>query len=102
MTRQQAVALSLAPQLSRVGLTARLQADDPELLEAARANAGRAAAVERSAVERGVHALAWNDAGFPRWLLAIADCPPVLWYRGSIDLFDVPAVAIVGSRAATA
>lgn len=102
MTRQQAVALSLVPELSRVGLTARLQADDPELIEAARASAGRAGTVERAAAERGIHALAWNDAGFPPWLLAIPDCPPALWYRGSIDLFDVPAVAIVGSRAATA
>jgi DNA processing protein len=101
MTRQQAVALSLTPELSRVGLTARLQADDPELLEIAQPHVGRATAVERESADRGIHALAWNDAGFPPLLLAIPDCPPVLWYRGSIDLFDVPAVAIVGSRAAT-
>jgi DNA processing protein len=102
MTRQQAVALSLVSDLSRVGLTARLQADDPELLEAAQPLVTRADAVERAAGERGICAIAWNEAGFPSWLLAIPDCPPALWHRGSIDLFDAPAVAIVGSRAATA
>jgi DNA processing protein len=38
----------------------------------------------------------------PPLLRAIPDCPPVLWYRGSLACFDTPCVAIVGSRAASA
>ena len=38
----------------------------------------------------------------PAALLAISDMPPVLWYRGSPDALRAPAVAVVGSRAATA
>jgi DNA processing protein len=37
----------------------------------------------------------------PAQLLAISDAPPVLWYRGSLDCLKQPAVAIVGSRAAS-
>ena len=43
-----------------------------------------------------------DDPRFPTALLAIADCPSELWYCGQLDTFDAPAVAIVGSRAASA
>ena len=43
-----------------------------------------------------------DDPRFPTPLLAIADRPPALWYHGSLDVFEAPAVAIVGSRAASA
>jgi DNA processing protein len=43
-----------------------------------------------------------DDPRFPTALLAIADCPSELWYCGQLDAFDAPAVAIVGSRAASA
>jgi DNA processing protein len=43
-----------------------------------------------------------NDPRFPTSLLAISDCPSALWYCGRLDAFDAPAVAIVGSRAASA
>jgi DNA processing protein len=43
-----------------------------------------------------------DDPRFPTSLLAIADCPSALWYCGSVDAFQRPAVAIVGSRAASA
>jgi DNA processing protein len=43
-----------------------------------------------------------DDSRFPPFLRAIADCPAELWYCGRLDAFDAPAVAIVGSRAASA
>jgi DNA processing protein len=52
--------------------------------------------------ELAVNSLAADDPRFPTALLAIPDCPPELWYRGQLDAFDAPAVAIVGSRAASA
>jgi DNA processing protein len=43
-----------------------------------------------------------DDADYPRWLLAIPDPPPLLYYRGRVELLEnqgvVPAVAIVGTR----
>jgi len=43
-----------------------------------------------------------DDPRFPSALLAIPDCPSELWFRGQLNTFDAPAVAIVGSRAASA
>src|SRR5687768_2403868 len=43
-----------------------------------------------------------DDPRFPASLLAISDCPSELYYCGSLDAFDAPAVAIIGSRAASA
>ena len=50
-----------------------------------------------------------RNAAFARWsfgaknyparLAAIADPPPVLWYRGAAPALEAPTVAIVGSRA---
>jgi DNA processing protein len=102
MTLDHLVALSLLDdRLPKVGLTARLCAGDPELLERADPLLSEARAVQRRAHEAGIHALAWNHPSFPWLLAAISDCPPVLWYRGDLDALDVPAIAIVGSRAAT-
>jgi DNA processing protein len=49
-----------------------------------------------------VHLLPSSDPRFPTALLAIPDCPAKLWYIGRLETFEVPAVAIVGSRAASA
>ena len=46
--------------------------------------------------------LAWYDPRFLAALLATADVAPALWYRGTPDVLRAPAVAIVGSRAASA
>ena len=102
MTLDEAVALSLVPDLSRVGLADRLRANDPVLLEEARALRDRARVVRTAAHAAGIHVLPWNDPRFPAALLAISDMPPVLWYRGALDALRAPAVAVVGSRAATA
>jgi DNA processing protein len=102
MTLDEAVAISMLTDCSRVGLSDRLRADDPALLEQASGLLDRARDVQRLAARRGIFPIAWNDAQFPAALLAITDMPAALWYRGSLDVLQSPAVAIVGSRAASA
>jgi DNA processing protein len=101
MTVDEAAALSLAENLSRVNLTSRLQADDPLLAERARPLLDRARETRALAAAAGIHAVPWNDPRYPRRLLTISDCPPLLWYRGTLAACDGPAVAIVGARAAS-
>src|SRR3954447_1820715 len=48
-----------------------------------------------------IAAIPWSAACYPVALTTIADPPPVLWTRGRIDALSAPAVAIVGSRAAS-
>ena len=102
MTVDEAVALSLIPSLSRVCLTERLRDADPALLEQARCLCDTARSVRLRAESDGIGVLPWNDPRFPAALLAITDAPPVLWYRGSLEALHRPAVAIVGSRSASA
>jgi DNA processing protein len=102
MTLDHAVALSLLEDLSRVGLTARLLESDPELFELAAPFLERAREERVRASANGINVLAWNDPLMPFQLTAISDLPPVLWYRGSLECLKQPAVAIVGSRAASA
>ncbi len=99
--------------LSRFGL--------PEsVLAAQRAELARFASAEAlqalgsDAVARSVErALAWleqpghaivtlADAAYPRLLLEIADPPALLYCRGRTELLNQPALAVVGSRNATA
>jgi DNA processing protein len=101
MTLDQAIALSLVPSLSRVGLTARLKAPDPDLWAQGAGLVERARLERERASRQDIHALAWNDPRLPAALAALEDLPPVLWYRGELGALDVPAVAIVGSRAAS-
>lgn len=49
-----------------------------------------------------IHLLPADDSRFPTALLAIPDCPSELWYCGHLSALDAPAVAIVGSRTASA
>jgi DNA processing protein len=49
----------------------------------------------------GLKLLAWDSPEFPVLLTAIADPPLVLWVRGDPASLSHPAVAIVGSRAAS-
>jgi DNA processing protein len=102
MTLHHAIALSLIDDLSRVGLTERLISEDPELLELAGLRLAEAQRLREQTAARGIGVVAWNDEVYPPALLATTDCPPVLWYRGDVSVFHAPAVAIVGSRAASA
>jgi DNA processing protein len=49
----------------------------------------------------GVQTIPFGDPTYPTRLAAIADPPPLLWLRGQLAALSGPAVAIVGSRAAT-
>jgi DNA processing protein len=55
----------------------------------------------RRADAGSIAAIPWNAAAYPAALTTIADPPPVLWTRGRLDALARPAVAIVGSRAAS-
>jgi len=115
MTDPALVALSLLPVYLWRDVGARLRAGDPPALALARIVADRwpddpqkgaalvaeaTAALARGAARR-LESLAWSDADYPLALAAIIDPPPVLWTRGSRDALQPPAIAIVGSRAAS-
>jgi DNA processing protein len=104
MSPDYAVALSFAvlSELPRAGLTDRLHADDPDLLDLARSLLPKAYAARAAAGRRGIQVVGWNDPRFPASLLTLTDMPPALWYRGTLEALSAPAVAIVGSRAASA
>ncbi len=54
------------------------------------------------AAQPGNHLLTLADAAYPQSLLTIPDPPPLLYAKGRADLLSRPALAIVGSRNATA
>jgi DNA processing protein len=49
----------------------------------------------------GMVPIPWFDSRYPALLACTTDMPPVLWAAGDLTAFESPAVAIVGSRAAT-
>lgn len=49
----------------------------------------------------GNHLLSWADSAYPPALLTIPDPPLLLYAKGRIDLFNLPALAVVGSRHAS-
>lgn len=53
-------------------------------------------------VEHNIRALTWNDPEYPARLLQIPDPPPVLYVRGLLTSEDEWAVAVVGTRRASA
>src|SRR3954469_479757 len=106
-------AATLRAMLKRFGLPqAILQRKRSEL--AAFASPESLAALDSSAVREAVgRSLEWAlapgraiitlaDAAYPRSLLEIADPPALLFAAGRIDLASCPALAIVGSRNASA
>ena len=72
--------------------------DRPEKPATLRTQAG--AALGRGAAHR-LTPVAWSDAAYPIALTTIPDPPAVLWTRGQTTALNAPAVAIVGSRAAS-
>ncbi|MGH8714391.1 MAG: DNA-processing protein DprA [Casimicrobiaceae bacterium] len=114
--------LQLVPGLTPRALVALLNAfgGPAEVLAASRASLGRLVPAElAAALARGGEPaqlqrtlewlshpghllLAWGDAAYPRALLTITDPPPTLHYVGVAELLNRPALAIVGSRNATA
>jgi DNA processing protein len=121
MDLQSTVALSILPGISRirafavfkelressghrgVALEEAIEACTPGVHAASVAAAALtdAAALLTAAAAAGIHTVRWDDDHYPPLLRTIADPPPVLWVRGATDVLARPAVAIVGSRAAT-
>lgn len=68
-----------------------------------RSSAARSLAADaiRRAAAASITAIPWSDAAYPVALTTLADPPPVLWTRGRLAALGAPAVAIVGSRAAS-
>jgi DNA processing protein len=65
-------------------------------------HAERAAAAQIAGAARlGVEPLPFLGARYPAALAAIPDPPPVLWVKGDVEALHRPAIALVGSRAAT-
>jgi DNA processing protein len=87
--------------LERVVEALDLPEDEDRQSACADARARAASAISEAAAMEGVAALAWFDERYPPLLSCTTDPPPVLWVRGDPQAFDRPAVAIVGSRAAT-
>lgn len=54
------------------------------------------------AAEPGNHVLTLADDAYPKSLLSIADPPALLYAKGRVELLSRPALAVVGSRNATA
>jgi len=114
-----AIALSLLRGISRPRLAAAyklLRAEFPDVtLETVAAVCGRAAGVESAAAQArcdaarllaaaapDVSPVGLDDPDYPALLRQIGDPPPVLWVRGNRAALARPAVAVVGSRAASA
>jgi DNA processing protein len=57
-------------------------------------------AIQRASAS-SIAGIPWSAPSYPVALTTITDPPPVLWTRGCLDALSVPAVAIVGSRAAS-
>jgi DNA processing protein len=58
--------------------------------------------VLRRVVENGAHVLTWESPNYPDLLQQISDPPPVLFVKGELTPSDEWAVAMVGTRKATA
>lgn len=52
-------------------------------------------------VNSGVRVMIWSDSDYPRRLKEINQSPPVLYIKGSINVEDDWAVAVVGTRRVT-
>ena len=50
----------------------------------------------------GANVITYNSPNYPKALLEISDFPPILSYKGDIELFNQKAIAIVGARNASA
>ena len=63
---------------------------------------GDAEAEIETGQEAGAHMILLGEALYPRLLATIDHPPPVLWVTGAVEIFQRPAIAIVGARNASA
>ena len=87
--------------LSRAELARHVPRAAVEALDSAEVAAAVAAASEWAA-QPGHAAITLADGSYPRPLLQIADPPTLLYAHGRLELLARPALAVVGSRNATA
>lgn len=87
--------------LNLLDVAAGLEVPDAEREGAVAEARERAAKALADAARLGIKAIALTDERYSPWLGAIVDPPSVLWVRGKVPTFDLPAVAVVGSRQAT-
>ena len=71
------------------------------LREDGRRSRERAVRLLDIAARGGMEAIGWSDPRYPRQLAALDDRPAVVWLKGDPAMLSRPAVAIVGSRAAS-
>lgn len=83
-----AAAPEIARRAGRASMTLHTQADAEKELKALK--------------KRGARLLASSEPGFPKLLTQIDPPPPIIAVQGNIALFEKPAIAIVGSRNASA
>ncbi|MFT4782900.1 MAG: DNA processing protein [Paracoccaceae bacterium] len=62
---------------------------------------GIAHAELRNGFRAGAVPVFFGSPQYPKALMEIPDCPPVLWARGDITLLNRPAIALVGARNAS-
>ena len=56
----------------------------------------------RSCQEKGIHILTFQDAAYPARLKNIPDPPMILYYKGTLPVFDdLPVIGVVGTRKAS-
>ena len=77
----------------------RVPAAERSAMIAAAIDAAREAV--QGAAAAGIEPIACFDERYPALLACTTDPPPVLWSRGEIDVLGRPAVAVIGSRAAS-
>jgi len=101
MTLDEILALSLLPASVRAGLPDLLRSGDVPVRLGLPYVARARQMIDRAA-RAGIGIVTAGDPGYPAALLPPGDRPLVLWYRGDLAALTAPAVAVVGSRAATA
>ena len=87
--------------LERVLDRCRLPPDSAQGREALNTARERAHQALAAGAAIGLGAVPFGDPRYPPLLACIPDPPPVLWLRGEPDCLEAPAVAVVGSRAAS-
>lgn len=90
-----------APLTARQALAALIE-DGAEADALARHLTGVAARAIADAGARGLQVIPLGQPRYPSMLARLADAPAVLWVRGQAPALSLPAVAVVGSRAASA
>lgn len=87
---------------SRIGAAAKAATPVATILDGLDPGVAERVTNDAEALDRaGVGALLVTDARYPDRLASVPGAPPVLFYRGNLDLLSNPAVGMCGSRDAS-